>query len=555
MMNKVKSIIALTVFLLALFFSLGAEPVRTLSNKADIEDVVKKVYPAVVKVIVINGIQKEATGVVIDKEGVIVTHALISPRDEKIYVTTYDGKRHKAKFLGMDSETHLALIQVKGKKLPTITIGSDKDLGLGSWIGIVSIYPEKTPAITQGIVSSRLVGQLLLNVWVVPGMSGSPVIDKKGHMVGLLRGVFTDEKPLFFEFREKKWAGTGYVFSKAEAPSSGLALAVPIDIVKKVTSEIKTKGKVERGWLGVIIGINEEGQVEIFKVDEESPAELAKLKEGDVILEFEGKDVTDYKMLGREIKQRKPGVDVTLKINRDEKTKEIKVKLGELSEKTAMDELESKFPGYFAIKPKKMPRAPKLPKPESKVFSWSWESRKFIGVYLDEISQELSEHFGVKKGKGLLISKFGEDSPAEKAGLKVGDVIVKADGERVESIRELSKAIQEKEKGEKVNIEFFRDKKQKSVDVEVTEEEKGEFPEGALYFSDNWNRYVDSWDHDRDKLNKESKKWKDKYSEDFKEQMKILDKKLKEIRIKSKDTAKDAAKKVKIFVKRKGIKV
>lgn len=535
MTSKVKTIFTLTIFLLALFLSLKADSPPALGGEEKkIKDIAKKVYPSVVKVEARNRIRKVATGVVIDKNGYIVTTALISPRDEKISVITSKGERIEAEFLGMDSETHLALIKAKDKKLVPIAIGGTKKLSPGSWIGVISISPENMPAITQGIVSSISPDWLRLNVWVVRGSSGSPVVDSNGHMVGLLRGVYSNEEPVIVEFREKELVASGFVFSKAEAPSSGLAIGIPVEVVENVTSEIKEKGRVERGWLGVYIDENDVGKVEIVDVEEESPAELAKLERGDIILKLEGKDVTSTEMLAREIRKRKPGENVTLKIERDGKIRDVKVRLGEYSVKDVRRELEFKFPQLFVPKPPEPPEPPEPAKP--RIFRWGWESRKYIGVYLEEINRELAEHFGVKEGRGLLISKISKDSPVEKAGLKVGDVIIQADGVRIERVRDLSELIQDKGKGDKIKIEFLRDKKKRSVEVEIEEEESGTF----FYSNKEWKDYVDSWNKYSENLKKKYKEYKDRYSQNFQKYLKRMNKEIEEATRNSKEAAKKA---------------
>jgi S1-C subfamily serine protease len=498
--------------------SVGAAPYVPGAEEVSMETVAKKVSPSVVKVETRNGLHRVATGVVIDKDGYIVTTALISPRDEEIVVTTSDGRRSEAKFLGLDLETHLALLQAKEKNLTPIAMAKAGELSPGAWVGVISLSPENTPAVTQGIVSSVAPDRLRLNVWVTGGASGSPVVNKDGQMVALLRGIYREDQPIVFEFRERDVVGSGYVFDRGEAPSSGMALGIPVDIVRAVSAEIREKGKVSRGWIGVSIVENEKGQVEIDNVESDSPAELAKLKEGDIILAIEGKKISGAQLFISEIRSRRPGQNVNLQVERDGKTMDIKVKLGEYPEGEARREIEARFPQLFPpmppqpAVPAKPGEAPKAPQPPSRdVYSnlprargawpWpTWEKRKFVGVYLEALNKELLDYFGVKEGAGLLVNRLTKDGPAEKAGLKVGDVIVRVDGRKVENVSDLSELVQDKKKGDKIKFEIIRDKKPMAIEVEVGEEEGPSlsrlfesFPSGDLWdsYSKNLQRQYD----------------------------------------------------------------
>jgi S1-C subfamily serine protease len=480
--KKLRSVGLVMAGAVSVVMSLGAESAGGPAAERDIAALAKRIYPSVVRVEARNGTRRVATGVVIDREGLIVTTALISPRDEKITVITGDGRKVDAEFLGFDSETHLALVRAKDKELPPLAMDEAGEVAPGAWISVISVSPEITPAVTQGIVSSVSEERLRLNIWVTPGSSGGPVVDENGRMVGLLRGIYTEDRPVLFEFRDREQVGSGYAFSQAEAPSSGMAVAIPMDVVKKIAFEIRDTGKVQRGWVGLSIGQNEGDRIEVVGVDDESPAELAKLKEGDLILALDGKEIVSASMLASEIRKRRPGEDVTVKIERDGKPMDIKVKLGEYTENEARREMELKFPGLFppgAPRPFAAPPKGAVPPMPPKALlgrkgrEFSWERRKYIGAYLDELNKEMSAFFGIKDGTGLLVNRLTPKGPAEKAGLKVGDVIVKAEGRRVETVNGLSGAVQDKKKGDKIKLEVLRDKKPLSLDVEVEEEESG----------------------------------------------------------------------------------
>ena len=514
-MFKPALVVMASLAVLAPAFGAETSGAKGTAGEPDLADIAKRVYPSVVRVEVDSrNLRVVATGVVVEKGGYVVTTALVLPRDEKITLTTSEGKKVEAEFLGFDTETQVALLKAKDGGLPALPAGRASDLAPGSWIAVVGVSPERTAAVTQGVVSSVAADKLRLNVWVTPGLSGGPVVDANGRMVGLLRGIYMDERPVVFRFRDREQAGSGMVLSsRAEAPSSGMAQAVPIDIVLDVAGQIKEKGKVERGWMGVGIDQDEEGRTVISRVDEDSPAELAKLREGDVVLKIGGRDIASPDVLATEVRKKKPGQDVKLMIERDGKPLDVKVKLGEYPEAEALREMEIRFPDLFGLeeeapliapRPSLPERAPGRTAPRAvrpRLPEGVFETRKYIGVYCNELNAELAEHFGVKEGTGLIIAKLTEGGPAEKAKMRVGDVIVRVDGRHVETVDALIDLVQSKDKGAKVKIEFVRDKKALTAEVEVAEEETGPFG------SDTLRDFLESWQGYTDAFSKELRNW------------------------------------------------
>ena len=538
MSEKGRFIFGLTALLLMSAWSLQAAEPRGLGLQDNtMEGISKKVFDSVVKVEARNGFKKVATGVVIDKDGYIVTTGLIWTQNEEIVITTADGKRSGAKFLGMDPETHLALIQANEKNLTPIVMGKSAGLSPGSWIGVVGVSPENAPQVTQGIVSSITVDKMRLNVWVTRGASGSPVVNKEGQMVALLRGIYSEDQPVLFEFREQEVVGSGYVFNTAEAPSSGMALGIPVETVKTISSEIKEKGRVSRGWVGIGFSENENGQVEVSDVEKDSPAELAKIQEGDILVSIDGKKVAGATMVVSEIRNRKPGQDVKFELNRDGKTVEVKVKLGEYPEVEARRELEARFPRLFPTPPTApatpaptiTPRPEKAPRPPKALIERSetwpgWEKRKYIGTYMESLNKELLEFFGVKEESGLLVNRLTKDGPAEKAGVKVGDVVVRVDGEKVATVGDLSEFIQDKKKGDKVKLEIIRDKKSLTLEVEISEEEGPSLSD--IYLTEPSR---EAWGEVTKELQRQYERSRDtyeKYSESSRDKMKKLNQEL-----------------------------
>ncbi|MCK7479548.1 MAG: PDZ domain-containing protein [Candidatus Moduliflexus flocculans] len=260
-----------------------------------------------------------------------------------------------------------------------------------------------------------------------------------------------------------------------------MALAVPVDVVMDIVGQIKDKGKVERGWLGVGIGQDEDGRTVIGTVDPESPAELAKLQPGDVVLKIGDRDVSEPRRAGRRDPQEEagPGRHPEDRARRQAHGRQGQARragrgrrrsgrwapaspVSSAGARRCRRSRRSRVPGKAPQAGDRRSRdRPSAGHPAARVDVS--RSRKYIGVYCNELNRELAEHFGVKEGTGLLISRLTEDGPAAKAKVRVGDVIVTVDGKRVETVNELLDLVQAKAEGLKIKLEVLRDKKSTTV--------------------------------------------------------------------------------------------
>ena len=453
--------LVVTIFYLTSVARAGANPAAS-----NAKEIVKKAAPSVVRVEVRDGLRRVATGVVIDKDGYIATTALISPRDEELKVIDKEGNQAEANFLGFDPESRIAFLQVKNKKLPAISMGSSGDLAPGSWICALGISPESGIQVTQGIVSSVTNDRLRLNITITPGMSGGPVLNEKGQLVGLLRGVYAGDRLFFPDLRERKTSPGNYPFERLENPPTGMAMAITVEMLNDIFKEIKTKGKVERGWLGVSIGEDANRRVIITDVEDESPAFLARLRPGDRLLKINGKEIKNADYFISEIRKHHPGQAITLTIDRQGKPLEVEIRLGSLPEEEAFRELELRFPEIFRQFPRDIPV---VPRPNEQRIEFGVQNYGFIGLYLEQLTPELSKYFGVASGQGLLVASVAPGGSAEKAGLKVGDVIISADGKRVETLSALASIVQKKNKGDKLTLEIIRDRKIMKIEIEISD--------------------------------------------------------------------------------------
>ena len=303
------------------------------------------------------------------------------------------------------------------------------------------------------------------------------------------------------------------------------------------------------GWLGVYIQNIDRDLAESEKlpstdgvmvngVVDGSPAEEAGLKEGDVILKYDGKDATSVRRLTRMIDDTAPKTKVDLLVLRDGAQKTIQVEIGEEEDS---DWSWSGTPGSnysFNFRAPRAPRAPIAPEapdvpdtprpPRAYAFSLGQLSTSHIGVALYDMSDQLAEHFGVKDG-GALINDVVKDGPAAKAGLQAGDIIVEVDHRPVHDVDDVRRAISKKDDGEKVTIMVARGPNEmKTVDVEVESDDTWSGVGAPLRFhSRSDNAGVFQW---RDDLKDAMRDGGDDWREQLEEQMRELREQLRELR-------------------------
>ena len=274
------------------------------------------------------------SGVIIDSGGVALTNAHVIERATEIEIITLDGSKHKAKVVGLDKKTDLAVLRLDdGKgKFPSIRLGDSDKMQVGDWVIAVGSPFGLQATVTAGIISAkaRQIGQgpfddfLQTDAAINPGNSGGPLVNMQGEVVGINTAIV--------------------------AGGSGIGFAIPSNMARKIYTELIAKGKVTRGWLGVSIqpltpelaksfSAKDNKGVLISDVVGDSPAAKAGLQPGDILIEFDGKKMEGPADLQRAVGLTNPGNSAKVKVWRDQGEKSVEVKIGE-----APEEREAKGP-------------------------------------------------------------------------------------------------------------------------------------------------------------------------------------------------------------------
>lgn len=359
------------------------------------------------------------SGFVIDaQEGLIVTNTHVIEGADEIIINFSDGSRLKVdKVVGKDGKTDLALLKVtptSKRPLKAVKFGTSESIRVGDWVMAIGNPFGLGGSVTVGIISAKARDinsgpyddYLQTDAAINKGNSGGPLFNMNGEVVGINTAIISP---------------TG--------GSIGIGFAVPSDIALPVIDQLRLYGETRRGWLGVRIqsvnediaetlGTTENNGALVAGITPESPAAQAGIEAGDVILKFDGKDVTSMRGLPRIVAQTPIGKTVEVEALRKGERKTFKVVVGRLSEEEKTEE-------------------PAAPDTRGEVAPTP--GRALIGLKVAPLTDDLRRKHGIdKKIKGgLIVTEADPQSPAAQKGVKVGDVIIEAAQEQVSSVDDL----------------------------------------------------------------------------------------------------------------------
>jgi serine protease Do len=369
------------------------------------------------------------SGFIINRDGYLLTNDHVIDNAKEILVTTQDGRQFKGKLIGHDPKTDIALVKIEaGRDLPVAPLGDSDGLRVGEWVMAIGNPFGFDHSVTAGIVSA--IGRFIpgnyddfiqTDASINPGNSGGPLINLRGEVVGVNSAIYTR---------------TG--------SSMGIGFAIPANLVKEEIDQLRTNGRVMRGWLGVYIqkvtpdiaesmGLGEARGALISEVVKDGPARAAGLQRGDIILAFDSKPIGDSQELPRAVGRTPVGHTVKLKVVRDRAAREIAVTIMPSHE----EELQK------ASTPAEEP-------PKGKDFSK-------LGIYVENLTAELARQLGLPQAGGVVISAVRSGSAADEAGLRKRDVILEINRQTVADVAAYERAVKAGGKDKPVLLLVKRD--------------------------------------------------------------------------------------------------
>jgi serine protease Do len=342
--------------------------------------------------------QSLGSGFIIDKDGYIITNNHVVEGADEIKVKLADGREFKAKVVGRDSKTDLALLKISSlfKDLPALPLGDSESMRVGDWVIAVGNPFGLGHTVTQGIISAtgRVIGSgpyddfLQTDAPINPGNSGGPLINVRGEVIGINSAII--------------------------ASGQGIGFAIPSNMAKNVTSQLREKGQVIRGWIGVTIqtvtpeiansfGLKEPKGVLVGDVMQGGPADKSGMKRGDIIVTFNGKDIRKTSDLPMMVADTPVGKTVDVKVIRNRNEMNLKINV---EEQTAQ---------HLALQ---------MQSPEM-----------HLGMQVANPSPEVQNKFGIREKLGVAVIQVTPGGPAYDAGIRAGDVIKEVNHNSVNDLK------------------------------------------------------------------------------------------------------------------------
>jgi len=359
------------------------------------------------------------SGFIISADGYILTNAHVVEAAEDITVKLNDKREFKAKVIGSDKRTDVAVIKIEASGLPAVKIGDPERLKVGEWVLAIGSPFGFESTVTAGIVSAKgrslpqenYVPFIQTDVAINPGNSGGPLFNLKGEVVGINSQIYSR---------------TGGFM--------GLSFAIPIDVAMDITHQLRTAGRVSRGRIGVVIqevtkelaesfGLPKAAGALVNSVEKGSSADKAGLEPSDVILKFDGKTVNSSADLPRMVAQTRPGSKVTMQIWRKGAAKDVSVTVGEMPEEKVAQ------------------RAGRRDSKAGNVVAR-------LGLTVSELSAEQRKELGI--GGGLLVEDV--QGAAAKAGIRRGDVLMALNNQDIKSVEQLTQLLNQYDKAKSVAL-------------------------------------------------------------------------------------------------------
>ncbi len=357
------------------------------------------------------------SGFVLTADGFIMTNAHVIDGADEVLVTLPDKREFKARIVGADARTDVAVVKIEASGLPPVKIGDPNRLKVGEWVMAIGSPFGLENTATAGIVSAkgRDTGDYLpfiqTDVAINPGNSGGPLINMRGEVVGINSQIYS--------------RSGGFM---------GISFAIPIDEAVQVSTQLRASGRVQRGRLGVGIGDVSKEVAEslglgkpqgalVSNVEAGSPADKAGLEAGDIILKFEGKKIDKSSDLPRAVGGTKPGTSSTVTVFRRGTTKDYPIMVGEFE------------PDRTAQK-----AAPEKVTPPN--------ATQMLGLTVSDLTDALKKELNLKGG--VRIDAVAE--PALKAGIREGDVVVQVANVEVADVKAFTQLLSRIDKSKPINV-------------------------------------------------------------------------------------------------------